>query len=815
MASGGFSVRRREATATTDPEPTTNHDPRTTDRRGAVVVLIAILYLGAHLPSLAPSLEDIDSINFALGLRHFDPALHQPHPPGYPVYMLLGRISLSIVERVTSATGVAAEARSLAIWSAIGGAGCIIAAWFLFSAVAARQLPTTNSQLPRTSRAGDTSVLGVGSWRLGVAEWATLLLAAVPDFWMTGLRPMSDMPGLALAVAAQALLLQRAPEERRGRSWPAEAAERRGPWRSASAVTAGALLAGIATGIRVQSAVLTLPLLAFVMVERRHYVKPLLAFAAGCLAWGIPLLIASGGVRPYIAALNMQAAQDFSWVDMLWSNPTPRHIAVGLYQALVLPWASIPLAVAVGVAAAIGVLVSLLREPRVLHVLAVAFVPYFIFHLLFQQLDTTRYALPIVVPVAWLAARSFALAGRLGPTVAAPFVAAALIVAVPGGVAYGRDSHPAFRAIADAVQRARVQPPAAVYSHYAIRRPLQAADTGALHVVEPPTQYEWLGPVNYWRSGGADPIWFFADARRTDLALIDPHSRSDVVRYRWSVEQRGELSGTRPLGVDWYRLGVPGWFAGQGWSLTPEIGGLTQSTSMGPDRRPIEAWVRRRPGRFHVVVGARHLGDAAAADAEMALALDGHPIDRWPVTRAARNALRFVDLPDGIPGAGPFAALTIVSRSVDPKRPAPVAVRQFDIQPSAQLISAFAEGWHEAETSVESSLTWRWTSERSVLRMNGPAQPVTLEIRGESPLRYFDRPPTVKITAGDVTLARFQPDTDFEWRVTVPADAMLNSGGAIAIEIDRVYLPGKVEGTADDRHLGLRIFDLRVNGVDP
>ena len=780
-----------------------------TGRRLAIPLAVAALYLAAHVPSLAPSLEDIDSINFALGLRRFDPALHQPHPPGYPVYMALGHISLPIVERVTSATGVAAEARALAIWSAIGGAGCIIAAWFLFTALRAR-LPATDSRL----RAG-SEVL-----------WATLLLAAAPLFWMTGLRPMSDMPGLALAVAAQALLLaqcgsevrrgldeRRKPGERRGPSWPAEAAGRRR--RLGSAITAGALLAGLATGIRVQSAVLTLPLLVFVIVEQRRFAKPLLAFAIGCLTWGIPLLIASGGVGAYIAALNTQAVQDFSWVDMLWSNPTPRHIAIGLYQALVLPWASIPLAVAIGVAAAIGVLVSLLREPRVLLVLAVAFGPYFVFHLLFQQLDTTRYALPIVIPVAWLAARGSALAGRLGPMVAAPLVAAALIVAVPGGVAYGRDPHPAFRAIADAVQRARVQPPAAVYSHYAIRRPLQAADTGALHVVEPVTQYEWLGPVNYWRNGGAEPIWFFADARRTDLALIDPHSRSDVVRYRWTVEQRGELSGTRPLGVDWYRLGVPGWFAGQGWSLTPEIGGLTQATSMGPDHRPIEAWVRRRPGPFHAVVGARHLGGAADADAEMTLAVDGHPTARWPVTRAARNALRFVDLPDGIPGAGSFAALTITSRSVDPKRSAPVAVRQFDVQPSAQLVAGFAEGWHEAEYSIETGQTWRWTSERSVLRMNGPAQPVTLEIAGESPLRYFDRSPTVKITAGDVTLAQFQPDTDFEWRVAVPAEAMLNSGGAIAIEIDRVYLPGKVEGTADDRHLGLRIFDLRVNGVDP
>src|SRR5262250_784249 len=96
-------------------------------RPDAVVVFIALLYLTAHLPFLAPSLEDIDSINFALGLRHFDPALHQPHPPGYPVYMLLGHISLPIIERVTSLTGEAAEAKALAIWSAVGGAACIVA----------------------------------------------------------------------------------------------------------------------------------------------------------------------------------------------------------------------------------------------------------------------------------------------------------------------------------------------------------------------------------------------------------------------------------------------------------------------------------------------------------------------------------------------------------------------------------------------------------------------------------------------------------------------------------------------------------------
>ncbi len=90
-----------------------------------------------------------------------------------------------------------------------------------------------------------------------------------------------------------------------------------------------------------------------------------------------------------------------------------------------------------------------------------------------------------------------------------------------------------------------------------------------------------------------------------------------------------------------------------------------------------------------------------------------------------------------------------------------------------------------------------------------------ITIRGESPLRYFDRPPTVKITAGGTTVAQFRPDADFEWSVTVPADALTRSAGAVAIETDGVYLPGPAEGTADDRHLGLRIFDLRVNPVSP
>src|SRR5438876_1235260 len=37
-------------------------------------------------------LYDLDSVNFALGMRRFDPAAHQPHPPGYFLYVYLARL---------------------------------------------------------------------------------------------------------------------------------------------------------------------------------------------------------------------------------------------------------------------------------------------------------------------------------------------------------------------------------------------------------------------------------------------------------------------------------------------------------------------------------------------------------------------------------------------------------------------------------------------------------------------------------------------------------------------------------------------------
>lgn len=761
---------------------------------------LAALFLVLHLPFLAPSLEDIDSINFALALGDYNVAEHQPHPPGYPVYIALGRAAASVIATVApSLSPPRRAALALSIWSAIGGAVAIVAAWALFAGLQSAAQATGDSR-PATN---------VARWSL----YAATLTAVSPLFWVTALRPMSDMTGLALALSSLALV-HRGITDRR-------------------TLIAGAALAGLAVGVRVQMALVTLPLFVVALVAQRRagvgwLARPLLAFLVAVLAWGIPLLALSGGLSGYLGALGSQAGEDFAWVDMLLFNPTPRRLAIGLMETFLLPW-DVYASGVVLLLAAIGLVVTALRERRSLLVLAVAFGPYTIFHLLLQETFHVRYALPVLPAVAWLATRALAdMTGRrpgaraLRVAMAAFPLVLAAGAALPAGVAYGAAPHPAFRAIDDAnAAVAAGERPAAVFSHFSLRRPLQASPVGGARYVEPVRSYEWLDLVDYWVGGGRDPVWFFADPYRSDLALIDRHSEgatSSTTEYRWPVAGRPELGGVRPAGADWHRFnGVPGWFAAEGWALTPETGGLARATTMGVDREPIDAYVRRRDGPMHLLVGVRHLGAADEPATAFELTIDGSVIDRWTLDPAAGpNDLRFIDLPQGLPaGPGDLALLQMTARSTVAGRPtAEVAVRQFDVQPAGRLIWGFGEGWHEAEYESASGTAWRWTSDRSLLRVKGGGD-LRILLRGESPLRYVGTAPHVRVTAAGKVLAELQPSDDFEWTVDVPAADVAAAGGAVAIESDRIYLPGEAEGTADARRLGLRLFQIEVHTLRP
>ena len=265
------------------------------------------------------------------------------------------------------------------------------------------------------------------------------------------------------------------------------------------------------------------------------------------------------------------------------------------------------------------------------------------------------------------------------------------------------------------------------------------------------------------------------------------------------MADRPELGGARPTGVDWYVFDTPLWFAGPGWPLTPEVAGLARAAGLGLHRAPLDAWVRRGRGTLHLVMGGRHL-EGPLRPARLTLALDGVPFDSWTFTprHPGEPFTRFVTLPaldDG--GARPYARLTLSASAADGGATPVVAVEQFDVRRTDQLVSALAEGWHEAEYDTVRGIGWRWTSERSVIRV-APARGFTIRLRGESPLRYLDTAPQLRVTAGPKTIATRTPADDF-----------------VAIETDRVYLPGPAEGTSDARHLGVRLFEIDITAADP
>jgi hypothetical protein len=780
-----------------------------------VLAALALIFALAHVPFLATSLEDIDSVNFALGVRDFDVATHRPHPPGYPVYIALGKVATAIAGLGLDGPPSQIEAQALAVLSLLAGLVAIVCLYGVFACLHLRKGDGGQVEGERdTDRAP-------WRWFDVSAIAATAVAASCPLFWYLAVRPMSDLPGLAMALMAQACLLlawwrQRPGADGDRRLTPAATAA------SGRMIVIGAFLSAISIGVRSQTMWLTVPLLVLVLFDRigRGVAGALLGggtmFIAGGLAWGVPLLVASGGLNAYLAALGTQAGEDFTAGEMLYLTRDARAAAFALVRTFVHPWDAPALAAVVLVLAALGIAFLLMRDRRSLAAVTAMAVPYLIFHLLFQDTSFVRYALPLVPVVAFLAVRGVALVSAAAvPAVAAVVSIAAVAIASPVLVAYSAAPSPTVRVLSLLKAEARSAPPGALAMHQTFVRPLEAEEVGIEPRLPAPPRLEWLELAKYWKSGRVEPIWFLADPARSDLALIDPMSRRDSTELRWPLVARPAFGGMRPSAVRWYRMPAPGWFAEEGWSLTPEAAGMSRLMGRGPHIAPVAAMVRRRPGAARLLIGGRNLAGPNDPAARFTMAIDGTPFQQWDF--APGFFLQVFEIPAGrLMGEGPLARLTVHATAASGTAPIPAAIEQFDLQDQHTLMWAYDAGWQEAEYSPALGV-WRWTSDRASLRIAGPAQPLRITLSIESPLRYFDQAPLVRATAGGRELAATTISASRDWAFEVPADALAASGGIITIETNRTFVPADTGGGADQRRLGLRVFSIHVasNSLTP
>jgi hypothetical protein len=491
--------------------------------------LVLALAIGAVFASrfiyLPLTLEDIDSVNFDLGVHQFDPSRDQPHPPGYAVFIGIAKLVHP---------WFASHAAGLAFPSVLFSALVVLPLYLLFRDLAGR------SQ----------------------AAMACALLIFNPVFWLNSVRPMSDVTGFAAVIGAQYLLvsalsLTGAPRLQTLR------------W------CLGVGLAGLAIGVRVQAGVLVGPILALGFLKLpRLRVHTIAAFGLACAAWLVPTAVASGGVRRLFSRQVGVVAEALPSEPLVSSLTLDRmyHAAVSV---LVGPWGSFWLAGAVLLAAAVGVGLMWRAERRSLCLLLLLYLPYGLYHYTLQQTGGLRYAIPILplvaLPAAVTISRVIGAYPRRLLAMGAVFVALAMWVTTPALHAFAAGPSPPAGAVRFLEGLALEDRQPVVAGNYVFDRYLSEL-ARSTRVLRTKPHQEWRALTGLWVDGELDQVWFLRDPARSLLHQMDPQALTRVAGWRWPDSVSRFIKGARPTQVELVRVDPPRWFARSGFYLTADVG---------------------------------------------------------------------------------------------------------------------------------------------------------------------------------------------------------------------------------------------------
>jgi hypothetical protein len=451
---------------------------------------------------------ELDEMLFAGAVRHFEPLRHWPHPPGYPLFVGLGKaLDFAVGDPFVSLAALSLLASLAAYWA-------LVAAFRRLSGGAP------------------------GGEQVAVA--GALLFLLSPAMLVQAPLALSDTSALmfvSLALAAAGALADEPT--------------------TAKAAALGAA-ASAAIGCRPQLALAVLPMLAVALLRPawRRRLEALAAFAVVSLLWLVPLVIATGGPRGFVAYQAGQLAYvaghdaDLSRAATSVSGLLARFVAH--------PWGPKWIAIPVLALATLGALDGWRRRCKAaLPLAALSGAQLLACLALMDPADAVRYSLPWTLGVAFAAAAGAGvLARRAGRPALAWAASGAILLA---GAAY---AWPVLAA------RAREPSPPLQAARWANRH----LPPGATVLMEPEVQAHGrylladfdLAPVQ----GGLDraaarserPLWLFAEgeSRRPGAANF---AWPDSDAYRRLTRNHYRVVSLTPLVPDFFQAvrGVHDW----------------------------------------------------------------------------------------------------------------------------------------------------------------------------------------------------------------------------------------------------------------
>jgi len=500
-------------------------EPLTASQKRALAIA-TLITAATRVWGLARSPWDWDEILFSLALRHYDVALHHPHPPGFPLFI--------------------AAAKLFALTGLSG-----------FHALQALNLAAGVLLVP-------SMVLFCRELRLGFSTSliAALFLAFFPNVWFFGETAFSDVPSVVLVVFACALLLRGC--------------------RSDGAFLGGAIALACAAAMRPQNLVIGLApalIAAWFRLRLRRFAivaaAAIVLIAIVGISFGVAAL-ETGGWERYSEALR--AHQQYITATDSFRNPNRPPLHHLLDDFFVRPYQAPLINVCVTAFVLVSLFVSLLRRRWSVLIAVAAFSPFCLAAWLFlDHFSASRFSIGYAPMIAVLAADGVALVSFrkewLVRAIALTLTGVMFVWTVPAIDLARRSDSPPIQAMHWI--RTHIDPKSAViYAHewvgpyteyfldrYRVERTLDG----------PPVARLDPAPAWYVREG--------ASSRDGSMNFAWPHGRAwDVARRRYFEVSILPLPGQARFGDGWYdpettRGGVWRWMAGHATIELPPIDG--------------------------------------------------------------------------------------------------------------------------------------------------------------------------------------------------------------------------------------------------